>query len=70
MSSSSWRTAWHGQDIVVYRDEAEIDRVNAGQIERIVFVYAGNGDSPGDLEYAVAQTSDECIVFPADTGFA
>ena len=24
---TSWRTAWQGQDIVVYRDEMEVDRL-------------------------------------------
>ncbi|WP_280151023.1 hypothetical protein [Piscinibacter sp. XHJ-5] len=67
---NTWRTAWQGQDIVVFRDEAEVDRVNAGQIERIVFVYSGSGDSPGDLQFAVVTTPDDCIIFPADTGFA
>jgi hypothetical protein len=66
----SWRTAWHGQDIVVYRDETEVDRINAEQIQRIVFVYAGNGDSPGDLQYAIVDTPSDCILFPADTGFS
>ncbi|HUG25880.1 hypothetical protein [Piscinibacter sp.] len=68
--NNSWRTAWHGQDIVVYRDDAEVDRVGAEQIERVVFVYAGSGESPGDLQYAIVETHDDCIVFPADTGFA
>ena len=68
--SNSWRTAWHGQDIVVYRDEVEIDRVNALKIERVVFVYEGNGESPGDLLHAVVETADDCLLFPAETGFA
>ena len=68
--SHTWRTAWHGQEIVVYRDEVEIDRVDAGQIERVVFVYSGSGESPGDLQHAVVETADDCLIFPGDTGFA
>ena len=68
--SNTWRTAWHGQDIVVYKDEIEIDRVNALKIERVVFVYAGNGESPGDLLHAVVETAEDCLLFPAETGFA
>jgi hypothetical protein len=68
--TSSWRTAWQGQDIVVFRDEAEVDRINAEQIQRVVFVYAGTGESPGDLEYAIVDTPADCIVLPAETGFA
>ena len=67
---STWRTTWQGQDIVVFRDEGEVDRVNASQIERVVFVYAGSGESPGDLQYAVVETAEDCLVFPAETGFA
>jgi hypothetical protein len=70
MNNSCWRTAWHGQDIVVYRDDTEIDRVGAPRIERIVFVYSGNGESPGDLLHAVVQTAEHFLIFPADTGFA
>jgi len=70
MSSSSWRTAWHGQDIVVYRDDTEVDRVSAPRIERIVFVYSGSGESPGDLLHAVVQTAEHFLIFPAETGFA
>ena len=67
---NTWRTAWRGQDIVVFRDEIEVDRVNAEQMQRVVFVYTGRGESPGDLQYAVVDTPTDCILFPADTGFA
>ncbi|RQP24839.1 hypothetical protein [Piscinibacter terrae] len=70
MSSNTWRTAWHGQEIVVYRDEAEVDRIHASQIEKVIFVYEGGGESPGDLRHAIVETADDCIIFPADTGFA
>ena len=68
--SHTWHTAWQGQDIVVFRDEAEIDRVGASQIERVVFVYEGTGESPGDLLHAVVETHDDCLIFPPETGFA
>ena len=68
--SNTWRTAWQGQDIVVFRDETEVDRVSAPDIERVVFVYSGSGESPGELEYAVVETHDDCLIFPAETGFA
>lgn len=67
---STWRTAWQGQDIVVYRDDAEVDRVSATQIQRIVFVHREAGDSPGDLLYAVVELDEECLIFPDYTGFA
>jgi len=66
----TWRTAWQGQDIVVYREEDEIDRVNSQDIQRVVFVHRGSGDSPGDLLYALVELNEECLVFPDYTGFA
>ena len=67
---SSWRTAWQGQDIVVYCNDVEIDRLHAPSIERVVLVHRGSGDSPGDLVQAVVVAGDQCLIFPADTGFA
>ena len=55
---TSWRTAWQGQEIVVYREEQAVDRVHAQDIARVVFVHQGVGDSPGDLLYAIVETTD------------
>jgi hypothetical protein len=65
-----WNTAWLGQDIMVYRDGEVVDRVRASDIERVVFVYANAGDTPGDLQYAVVELPEEYVIFPAETGFA
>jgi hypothetical protein len=70
MMKSSWRTAWQGQDIVVYRNDAEVDRLHAPDIDRIVLVHRGSGASPGDLVQAVVEIGDSALIFPADTGFA
>ncbi len=67
---TSWRTAWQAQDIVVYRDDVEVDRVDASSMERVVLVHRGSGESPGDLLFAVVELADDCLLFPADTGFA
>lgn len=67
---STWRTAWQGQDIVVFRDDDEIDRVHAPDIQRVVFVHRDAGESPGDLLYAVVELEEECLIFPDFTGFA
>ena len=66
----SWRTAWQGQEIVVFREDEEVDRLNAAQIQRVVFVHRDSGDSPGDLVQAVVELTDDYLLFPADTGFA
>ena len=67
---STWHTAWQGQDVAVYRDDVEVDRLRAAEIERVVFVHRGGGDSPGDLVLAVVELAQAFLVFPADTGFA
>lgn len=67
---TSWRTAWQGQEIVIYRDDAAVDRVNAQDIRRVVFVHQGAGDSPGELLYAIVETADDVLVLPDYTGFA
>ena len=67
---NTWRTEWKGQDIVVYRDDEEVDRVSAQQIKRVVFVHRNAGDSPGDLAYAIVELDEECLIFPDFTGFS
>lgn len=66
---SSWRTAWQGHEIVVFRDDLEVDRLQADQIERVVLVHRGSGESPGDLVYALVEVGSDCLLFPAATGF-
>lgn len=69
MKAAAWRTAWQGGDIVVYRDDVEFDRLVAAQIERVVLVHRGSGESPGDLVHALVEVDADCLLFPADTGF-
>ncbi len=66
---ASWRTAWQGQDIVVFRNEAEIDRVHAPDIERVVLVHRGSGESPGDLVQVLVEVGDACLIFQTETDF-
>lgn len=68
--NSTWRTAWQGQDIVIFREDDEVDRLNASEIQRVVFVYGGSGESASDLLHAIVETRDDLLIFPADTGFA
>ena len=67
---ASWRTAWQGQEIVVYRNDLEVDRFDSALIERVVLVHRGSGESPGDLVLAVVELAQEVLIFPAETGFA
>lgn len=66
----TWRTAWQGRDIVVYCNESEVDRLHAEDIARVVLVYNGSGDSPGDLVRTLVEVGDDWLVLSADTGFA
>ena len=65
-----WHTLWQGQDIAVCRDGKEVDRFNAPQIERVLLLHRGVGDSPGDVLQVVIELAEECLVFSADTGIA
>lgn len=65
-----WHTLWQGKDIVVFRDDVEVDRFAADRIERIVFVHQGQGDLPTDLVFTVVDLAEESLLFPAETGFA
>jgi hypothetical protein len=67
---SSWHTAWHGQDIVIYQNDVEVDRLHAASIERVIFVHRDSGNSPNDLVHAIVETNDSHLILPADTGFA
>lgn len=64
------RTAWKGQDIVFYVDGKEADRIPAAEIERVVLVHRGEGNTPGDLEVALIQLADEVVALSAETGIA
>lgn len=67
---NSWRTAWQGPEIVLFRGDQEVDRLSAESIERVVLVHQGRGDSPGDLLYALVQLPQDVLLFPSETGFA
>jgi hypothetical protein len=67
---TNWRTAWQGQDIVVWRNEVEFDRLHAPLIDLVVLVHRDAGMTPGDLVLAVVDLGEDCIVFPTASGFA
>jgi hypothetical protein len=69
---STWRTVWQQNDIVVYRDDVEVDRLPADRIERVFLVYRGAGDTPGDIERTVVELAGDAgyAVFEPLTGFA
>ena len=70
MNHVCWRTAWHGQDIVVFREEEVVDRIHTPDIERVVFVYRTPGETLSDLRYALVQLPDAVAILPLETGFA
>ncbi|MEP6740652.1 MAG: hypothetical protein ABJA61_09755 [Caldimonas sp.] len=69
---TTWRTLWQQHDIVVYRDEIEVDRLRADNIERVFLVYRGRGDSPGDVVQSVVELAGDegYALFESHTGFA
>ena len=69
---TTWRTLWQHNDIVVYRDDEEVDRIAAELIERVYFVYRGLGDTPNDIAQSVVELAGDAgyAVFEPNTGFA
>lgn len=69
---ASWRTLWQQKDIVVYRNEREVDRIAAASIARVFLVYRGRGDSPGDIAQSIVELADDqgYALFEPNTGFA
>jgi len=67
---TTWRTLWQQQDIVVYRDDVEVDRLPASHVQSVYFVYRGQGDSPGDIGMSVVELDDGYALLEAQTGFA
>jgi len=63
-------TAWQGMELVVSEEGAEIDRISAEEIQRVVLVCRGAGDTPGDLSYALIETSSDTVLLPASSGIA
>lgn len=70
MNRASYLTAWQGQDIVVFRDEREVDRIHGPDIERVVLAHTGAGETPGDLVYALIELDEEHVLLAAETGIA
>ncbi len=68
----TWRTLWQQRDIVVYRDEVEVDRIAADRIARVCLVYRGSGDFPGDVVHSVVELEGDegYVLFESNTGFA
>lgn len=69
MRHDSINTRWDGNDLLVLRDEHEIDRIAAREIHRVILACRG-GDSPSDLRFAVVETTADHILFPAASGIA
>ncbi|MEO8311832.1 MAG: hypothetical protein ABI520_11710 [Caldimonas sp.] len=69
---TSWRTLWQQNDIVVYRNEVEVDRLPGERIERVYLVYGGRGDTPNDIAQTVVEFSGDegYALFEPNTGFA
>lgn len=65
-----WNTVWHGVEILVQRNETEVDRLYAPDIQRIIFVHPGDTENAANLSFALVELPDEFVVLPAETGFA
>lgn len=69
MRNQPLNTRWEGTDLLVLRNEQEIDRIAAREIHRVILVCHGS-DSPSDLLFAVVETTSEHVLLPAASGIA
>lgn len=67
---ASIQTAWQGNDLLVLRDDKEVDRIPASDIRRVILVCKRSGDTPGDLSYALIETDEHHVLLPASSGIA
>src|SRR3989442_8589848 len=67
---TEWLAAWRGMDLLILRDGVEVDRVHADDIERVILVNEGPGETPGELLFAIIETAVEHLVLPARSGIA
>jgi len=70
MRSPTTHTRWQGPDLLILRNDQEVDRLPAHDIRRVILVCRHGGQSPGDLSYAVIETTDHHVLLPADSGIA
>ncbi len=62
-------TRWEGSDLLVLRNELEVDRIASRDIHRVILV-CHRGDSPSDLHFAVVETTADHVLLPATSGIA
>ncbi len=69
MRQPSVDTRWDGTDLLVLRNEKEVDRIASREIHRVILVCRGS-DSPSDLRFAVVETTADHVLLPAASGIA
>jgi hypothetical protein len=63
-------TCWQADAIVVARGGEPIDRLRAGDIERVTLIHAGEGESPGEVRAALFELADRAVLLGAASGIA
>ncbi len=70
MHHDSLNTRWEDADLLVTKNDREIDRIAAREIQRVILVCQHGRDAPSDLRYAVVETDTDHILLPASSGIA
>lgn len=63
-------TCWQADEILVTRGGALIDRLRAGDIQRVTLVHTGEGESPGEVQAALFEMADRAVLLGAGSGIA
>jgi len=63
-------TCWRGDEIVVTQGAQPIDRLCAGEIERVTLIHRGAGESPGEVGAALFELAERAVLLRAASGVA
>jgi len=70
--SEQWpvKTCWRGDEILVIQGAERIDRLPAGDIERVTLIHRGAGESPGEVRAALFEMTERAVLLRATSGVA
>jgi hypothetical protein len=63
-------TCWRADEIIVVQGRQLIDRLRAGDIDRVTLVHTGEGESPVEVRAAIFELAGRAVLLGAASGIA
>ena len=63
-------TCWRCDEIVVSLGTQSVDRLRAGDIERVTLIHGGEGESPAEVRAVLFETAERAVLLGAASGIA